>query len=184
MEMKKDNRYWWYRSHGICVECGQESAIPGSIYCDNCHDRCRARIHKTYLRRRQDPEKVAHDNARRRELHAERKAAGLCTMCGRAAMPGRTMCAEHAEITRRRKKNWLIKKAEAQGRRIIPIDVRYGMGICRWCEQPVVPGKHFCETHLATEQRIAANMRRYICTDNHPFRIADNLSWAERCAKK
>lgn len=58
---------------GICVQCGVVPGVEGKTYCAAC------------LRSRADYRKGFND---------ARKAAGICTQCGRPALPGQSLCAD------------------------------------------------------------------------------------------
>lgn len=69
-------RYHWYKSHGICVNCGRTWAEPGKVLCAMCA-RKNAASQKKY-----DPD-GSRTAAAHSALRAARKAAGLCFECGR-----------------------------------------------------------------------------------------------------
>ena len=95
---------------GLCTKCGRTEPLPERRLCAPCNDKRNAasRARDARLRAagkpRRDPEQAKqYERERSRRLHAERKAAGTCTKCGRApARPGRTTCEPCAEQHRAR----------------------------------------------------------------------------------
>ena len=95
---------------GLCTRCGRTEPLPGRRLCAPCNEKRNAasRARDARLRAagkpRRDPEQVKrYERERSRRLHAERKAAGLCTKCGAAeARPERTTCEPCAEEHRAR----------------------------------------------------------------------------------
>lgn len=77
--------YNYYKSHGICVTCGQENAMPGRVRCWRCL--ASRREHEAEYRDRKTAAEQAEVNRLRRERdaakRAERRASGLCPNCGR-----------------------------------------------------------------------------------------------------
>lgn len=80
-------RYYHYKAAGICVTCGSNWVVPGRVRCKACAARDDA------MRRRRDPDGSA-ARERFRRLRDTRRAAGLCTDCGRPAKQGRVRCAD------------------------------------------------------------------------------------------
>ena len=107
---------------GRCPKCGSREPAPGLSLCAACNERqnAAARARDARLRAegrpRRDPARARESQrARRRRLHAERKAAGACTKCGRVqARPGRTTCEPCARKHRDRDK-LRHARAKAQG---------------------------------------------------------------------
>ena len=95
---------------GLCTKCGRTEPLPERRLCAPCNDKRNAasRARDARLRAagkpRRDPDKAKQfERERSRRLHAGRKAAGICTKCGRApARPGRTTCEPCAEQHRGR----------------------------------------------------------------------------------
>lgn len=76
--------YTYYKSHGICVTCGQENAMPGRVRCWRCL--ASQREHEAeYRERRGKCSEVVLIARRERDAakRAERRASGLCPNCGR-----------------------------------------------------------------------------------------------------
>ena len=95
---------------GLCVKCGGTEPMPERRLCAPCNEKRNAasRARDARLRAenkpRRDPERAKlYGRERDRRLHAERKAAGICTRCGRTpARPERTTCEPCAELHRAR----------------------------------------------------------------------------------
>lgn len=71
---------------GVCVECGKKPPFEGRVRCEDCLCRDLLAHHKTT------------DSPKRKEnlkkLRDERKAAGLCIICGKPAYKEHTRCYE------------------------------------------------------------------------------------------
>ena len=98
------------RAAGLCHRCGKTEPAPERTLCEPCAekrraaDRARSARHRTERKPRRDPERAKrYERERSRRQHAERRAAGICTKCGRApARPERTLCEPCAEQHRAR----------------------------------------------------------------------------------
>ncbi len=105
---------------GLCVKCGRTEPLPERRLCAPCNDkrnaasRARDARFRATVKPRRDPEHAKqYERERSRQLHAERKAAGICTKCGRApACPERTTCEPCAEQHRDRARH---ARAKAEG---------------------------------------------------------------------
>ena len=110
------------RAAGLCIRCGKTEPEPERTVCAPCADKRNAADRARYARLRtekkprRDPERAKrYERERSRRQHAERKAAGICTKCGRApARPERTLCEPCAEKHRARDRA-RHAKAKAQG---------------------------------------------------------------------
>lgn len=71
----------WYKSRGICIQCGRVWALPGHVRCKTCFDRDKA-IHKRY-----DPD-GAHRKELKRILRDKRLEAHECLNCGKGLDDG------------------------------------------------------------------------------------------------
>ena len=98
------------RAAGLCLKCGAVPPAPERTLCEPClekrrvADRARtARLRAEGKPRRDRQRTKQYERERSRRQHAERKAAGICTKCGRApARPERTLCEPCAERHRDR----------------------------------------------------------------------------------
>ena len=142
-------RYYWYKEHGICVQCGSEKAKPGHIYCSTC-----LKLHNIWNKERYQiisKEKKQKNNPQRKiysqKLRDERRAKGLCGYCGgKLADDGHKMCPK----CRAKMRNRYERTKKALGRQ-----AREYMGICSSCNRPVVPGYKKCEVHLEITRNAA-----------------------------
>lgn len=75
----------WLKDNGFCIACGSNYNEPGYVLCKQCMK------NRVIYDLRYDPtgEKRRTNNQKRR---LERAAAGLCTECGRPALPGLKVC--------------------------------------------------------------------------------------------
>ena len=97
-------------ARGLCPKCGKREPAPERSQCAPCLEKDAAanRARDARLRAagipRRDMEKArAYERERSRRQNAERKAAGICTSCGKApARPERTTCEPCAEQHRDR----------------------------------------------------------------------------------
>ena len=95
---------------GLCTRCGKTEPLPERRLCAPCNEKRNAasRARDARLRaegkpRRDRQQAKQYERERSRLQHAERKAAGICTKCGRApARPERTTCEPCAEQHRTR----------------------------------------------------------------------------------
>ena len=107
---------------GLCTRCGGTEPLPERRLCAPCNDKRNAasRARDARLRAegkpRRDPAQAKrYERERSRQVHAERKAAGICTKCGRAqARPERTTCEPCAEQHRARDRE-RHARAKAEG---------------------------------------------------------------------
>lgn len=96
-------RYHWYKSHGICANCGRTWAEPGKVLCAMCA-RKNAASQKKY-----DPD-GSRTAAAHSALRAARKAAGLCIECGRPLDGQYTRCATCLARARERAQMYRLRK--------------------------------------------------------------------------
>ena len=173
------------RAAGLCLRCGKTEPAPERTLCEPCAEKCRAadRARSARLRAEgkpvRDPEQAKrHERERGRRQHAERKAAGICTKCGRApARPDRTTCEPCAERHRARDRA-RHARAKAEG---IPYggrdpearrragrkssrrrsEARLAAGLCIRCGAvPPEEGRSMCEP-CRDDRRDAARVRHH-----------------------
>ena len=156
------------RAAGLCLKCGKTEPAPERTLCEPCADkrnaadRARTARLRTEKKPRRDPERAKrYERERSRRQHAERRAAGICTKCGKApARPGRTLCEPCAERHRARDRYARAKAAgvpyggrdpearrrghrERSRRRR---EARQAAGLCSRCGHvPPVEGRTMCE---------------------------------------
>lgn len=78
-------KYYFYKSKGICTLCGQEQAAKGRVYCLNCLDahslrEMIRRAKETPEQREKRLKKMAENSKKRRQKF---KQSGLCICCGK-----------------------------------------------------------------------------------------------------
>ncbi len=101
----------WRITLGLCTCCGKERPVRGHRYCPECQEKGRE---KYYAQRRRHPERYKEYARRAAEKRRERKAAGICIMCGQPATHG-LYCLKHKnkriyyskkQSERNREKKW------------------------------------------------------------------------------
>ena len=169
---------------GLCTRCGKTEPLPERRLCAPCNEKRNAasRARDARLRaegkpRRDRQQAKQYERERRRREHAERKAAGICTKCGKApARPERTTCEPCAEQHRARDRA-RHARAKAEG---IPYggrdpearrragrkrsrrrsEARKAAGLCIRCGNvPPEEGRAMCEP--CREDRRAAKRARH-----------------------
>lgn len=110
----------WYKSRGICIQCGSVWALPGHVRCKACFDRDKA-THK-----RSDPD-GAHNRELKQILRDKRLANRQCLNCGAALEDGyiykycprcrgkRAEANHRYQIRQRMKKELEMERARANG---------------------------------------------------------------------
>ena len=163
-------RYYHYKSHGICVRCGQMDARQGRLTCANCADTKSDRDRIYYqIKRDEINDRVKTGN---RERYARRKAQGICVTCGkRTAAEGHTNCGICAAKARDKQ----YARAHRDGMRRSRQD-QYDRVSCAYCRKPVVKGKCFCADCLEKKHRVLEKVgmvrnNRYWKLSNHTFFI-------------
>ena len=84
-----NERYYWYKSHGICPRCGQADSAKGRVYCLNCLDR--ESVSTMLYKASRD----THDSNKAycRERYYRAREKGLCVRCyQRKAREGKAIC--------------------------------------------------------------------------------------------
>ena len=149
--------YYWYKEHGRCPRCGGEP-VNGMVHCIDCLDKLREQAEK--YQKGWSEEKRKHHNEQQREyckrVREERKAAGLCVVCGKRKAYQTLMCGlcRNKHNKRRREKH-----RDDGG---MTYEERIDPQRCYICGAPAVQGKRTCEKCLERERKIAENMRKYI----------------------
>lgn len=142
--------YQFFKSHGICPNCGKEKAAPGRVCCLNCLDKQNIRRLVRWDSMTEEQKEQVRSRVRQsgKALYKQRKAAGLCVRCGKPAQKGYVRCYEcnikNTNCTRRRRNRKLSAKAP---------------GICYWCSNPVKPGFKLCQAHYNRQVEILNRAR-------------------------
>jgi len=172
-------RYDWYKSHGICVNCGQEEAQKGHVYCLECRmymNKASKKYHKGHKESR---------NTRNRELSWLRReryaAAGLCAKCGkRKPAESRKYC----PYCLAKAKRYMKKRRRAKG--ILPRHQYPELGLCMRChKREILPGKKHCQQCYEKLLQSGTKGREKLKQKSGQyFRLAINNFWREKQAKK
>ena len=153
----------WYKAHGICYKCGTADALKGKTLCADCADRQADYAAKNYWANK--AEHLAKRHERQKKRSAERKAQGLCVVCGkREAQKGRTRCAICAEKDRRKQ----LKHSRKIGR--IPYDLRVSPDVCYICLGEPMEGSRLCADCYKKSCEHLEIGRSKIKWENHPWR--------------
>lgn len=120
------DRRLYYKSHGICPNCGTEQLVGSEKLCIECQA-------KKYAQNRES--KAKYDAEYYRKRRQEMIDNGICVQCGRKAKPGRTMC----EICLDKKKRY---RREQRGD--IPRSERLSYGLCYICGDVLDNNRRLC----------------------------------------
>lgn len=135
------------------MNCKTEVAEPGKALCIECAEKSRERNRKAEAKRTEEQKKILHEKAaeRNRRIYSQRKAAGICTKCGKhKAVFGRTLCIDC--LTRKR------RQKDRRWNNDIPRSERVGYGLCYVCGDPVCrENEKLCQKH---HDRYSEQMRR------------------------
>lgn len=161
LQRKKEN-YEWAKKRGLCVQCMKERAAPGRYKCLEClsisverNYACNAKLSQEEKEKRE-----ARNRRNMNILYAERRAAGLCTSCGKPAYKGQAFCYECRLRRNRRQQEKTTRKPA---------------GECRYCERPALPGRQTCVEHYERNVELIANARTKRKTN--PVKDAINDLW-------
>ena len=163
-------RYYWLKSHGICVQCGCENAEKGILKCW----RCRANAHDWNVAKRkpQSVEKRAEYAAFYRERYERRAEAGICTQCGiREAKPHKKCKVCRAKERQR------YHKRNQKTQEHLPWDMRGNGLYCFRCCKPICSGQKVCEKCREDMAASADYARQFVDRYNHPFRKMDHYTF-------
>lgn len=148
--------YMWYKSHGICTDCGQEDALPGKAVCRCCHARRIEYNKKAWEKNREHL--IPIQNARRRELYKARKEAGLCTRCGKHPPETRKV-----KCTACLRKNAAVHMRTAHQNGVVSREQWVADKNCFTCgKHPALPGKKLCQSCYSKTLVTIANARKYV----------------------
>lgn len=135
----------WYASHGICVRCRKEDALPGKKMCHEC---------AAYFANKNKGKTYDKERHRKtsKESYENRKANGLCTKCGKPLGHSKstTRCNECYQKHRRSKNESYWSKVE------IPRKKRPEYGLCFICGEPYEPnGFKVCDKCREVQRQAA-----------------------------
>jgi hypothetical protein len=145
----RDNRV----AMGLCPRCGKVKLMGGEKNCPECSA-------DNYVRRMEqrrnnpDKEKIIqqHSNENRRKKRSERKAEGLCVVCGNAlksADKGYSTCIYCRRKNAERLRVYRIPKPKAEYKQLI----WQTEGLCPYCGKPLFSKYKVCEDHYKTSSQ-------------------------------
>ena len=73
--------YNWYKDNHICLRCNNGPAVDGLVTCQACREAMNASNRFRYAAL--TSEQKAERSAKKKAVREARRAAGLCTRCGR-----------------------------------------------------------------------------------------------------
>lgn len=134
MNSKETNKanYQFYKSHGICVQCGNYKAAPGRVRCEVCL------AQNTESSARRHREKPVSTKEYSKNLREKRKANGQCIWCGKPLSKNSKCFCPDCRIKNQRKNE---KRKSGIDRTERPI-----YGLCYRCgKAPIIEGKKLCK---------------------------------------
>jgi ribosomal protein S14 len=112
---KKKEQYYDRKQRHVCVRCGKPDAGTenGYAYCRECLD------YQANQDAQYQSKEVYYINLRRRmkKRYYERKAAGLCVICGKESRPGKIYCQRCSDRQYNSQRN--RKRKERQNENVI-----------------------------------------------------------------
>ena len=167
-------RYEWYKAHGICTQCGQEDAVPGTTLCPECTAKRMEQCAKYWRSLSAETRQriIQKKGEQRRALREQRKSLGLCVICGkRKAEVGKLHCTECLIKIRRRNKECYDARR---------VKTNYSEGLCCRCNEPTLPGKKLCAKHYDIARRGVEAARRGLTNTDHPWRGDNNMIFGKK----
>ena len=162
--------YDWYKAHGICVDCGRETAAKGKTRCLVCLS---LSAEKSYQYRKSlseekriEQERKASD--RKKHIYYDRKAHGLCPYCGRSIKSDEKQCGICKAKNRLNAERYRRARG-IESQQIICEDET----ICSTCSKPVKPGYKVCERCYENIIR-AGKIGQAHCDRKSAYWVADN----------
>lgn len=154
------DNYYYLKSLGVCTRCGREDAFPGHVHCPSCMEKNQKKS-RAYYRRLSDEDRELRrkkKNEYDKKRYQQRKAEGLCVACGKKAVKG-IFCIEcYVKNKKKNQKRAQKKKIETGGD---PRKLRTEKGLCRFCEEPALPGHRLCEKHYSIAVESARHARQF-----------------------
>lgn len=158
--------YAWRKEHHICVECGKEDALPGSVKCLQCKMIRREQEQRRYEQHKNDAEWKAKKLEKQRLYYKQTREQHKCIRCFKPIPEsednGQTLCKRCSVIVNRNERN----RTHALG--VLPKDMCGNGTFCAVCSKPVEEhGKKLCnkcyETCCNNLSKARANLP-YDCT--------------------
>lgn len=155
----RENRQF-FRANGMCTACGATDAftMAGRWLCSDCTDKRNAYM---TVYREENREKMREYG---RSLAVARKNGGRCVKCGRD-MGGDP----HASCAR-------CRAIDAERQRRKRASRRNDVGVCYMCAaEPVIDGKRVCADCYEKACASAANARRHVDLNGHPWQRDETI---------
>lgn len=181
---KKESRrqmdnYYYLKSLGICPKCGREDAFPGHVYCPSCMEKQQKKSRDYYHRLSPQDKELKHKKTREynKKCYQQRKAEGLCVVCGKKKATKGVFCLEcYLKNKKGNQKRAQKKKIETGGD---PRERRTEKGLCRFCEEPALPGHRLCKKHYSIAVETARHARQF----NHYWREENQILFMKKDPK-
>lgn len=174
--------YDYYKSHGICVTCGQEKAKQGRVRCWRCL--LNMKDHAAGYREKRSIEEKKRILFERREkasvARAERKEHGLCPNCGRERHNKAYALCEKCRASAKRSAE---RKRRSDG--VVSSGLRGDGYFCAVCLKPVESeGSKLCNRCAGNNSISIAKARAAQNNADHPWRKLSNGQYKLYMAKK
>lgn len=163
------DRYYWYKSNGICSKCGHRSVELNKAMCSECLQKDAERKQKRqYTLTREQKDKL---NQQHRDRKHRLISDGRCPTCGTKITDTRyKMCLECRLKARRWKKEHIPRKRWME------------CGLCRHCgSDEVVDGKTLCRECLDKQRAVAMENLSLANPDNSRWKRLNHAMWEELC---
>lgn len=135
----------WYKAHGICPMCKVNNAFYNHVHCEECLEKIALRNIK-YKDKQSDYEE--NRKGKRKQQREERKASGICTVCGSHKAQHGQLCTECWNKRRKRREKEKVSRQRCGD----AFRERLAAGVCMYCGEATVQGFCFCEKHLKSRQ--------------------------------
>lgn len=167
--MANQERYYWLKSHGICVQCGQKDAFPGYTKCPECIEKAEEASRKCWADKEKRIRYNKRGNERKIELMEYRKSHGLCIRCGRPMESKEYLtCKWCREKQNERRRN---QRGRTQGEHFRE---RIEAGVCIYCCGEVEEGYKLCANCLKkTRARLKTSRQK----SSEKWRKEITLQW-------
>lgn len=134
-------RYYFYKSHGICVKCGQQEALLNHVHCADCI----YKINESANKKSQNPEVMNRRREIRKKCRSKKIENGICYSCSEPVYQGYRKCKKCLQKDRMHSKIRYDQKEKS-----FKTEKKYDNRLCFWCGNPVKnydvrKSKQFCE---------------------------------------
>ncbi len=102
------SNYEFYKSHHICVRCGQEKAERNNTLCFRCRIKSRESALKYYNQHKEEMKETSRIKHKLR--YNKLKDLGLCTSCGKRKTTNNRVICDHCRLRKnaRNRKKYLL----------------------------------------------------------------------------